>query len=81
MKQETEPTAREIRIALTLSALGRNADANQALEVFVEEYYGASALAIADDYAWRGDADRAFTWLDTTYQQRDAYLAEEAYRQ
>jgi adenylate cyclase len=61
---------------LALSALGRHSESEQALVLFIEEYKESAAFSIADAYAWRGDADQAFMWLDTAYEQRDRYLAD-----
>ncbi len=33
------------------------------------------AFQVAEVYAFRGDADRAFEWLERAYAQRDAGLA------
>ena len=33
-------------------------------------------MQIADIYAWRGEADNAFIWLNTAYEQRDGGLME-----
>lgn len=76
MQQETEPPTRELGIVLTLSVLGRSAEADQALAFYVEEYNESAASAIAAVYAWRGDADQAFMWFDTAYEQRDSTLAQ-----
>jgi TolB-like protein/Flp pilus assembly protein TadD len=76
MKRETDPPSRELGAVMALSALGRMAEADQALAVFVEEYKESNAFYIALAYAWRGDADQAFVWLDRAYEQRDSLLAE-----
>ena len=33
-----------------------------------------SALAIADVYAYRGDKDKAFVWLETAFRQKDSNM-------
>lgn len=76
MKQETDPVTREFGTVLALSALGRKAEADHALAIFIEEHNESAASAIAEAYAWRGDADQAFMWFDTAYEQRDPNLAE-----
>jgi hypothetical protein len=37
------------------------------------------AFAIAKTYAWAGDPDKAFDWLDIAYAQKDAYMAQLIY--
>ncbi|MGH8496877.1 MAG: protein kinase domain-containing protein [Gammaproteobacteria bacterium] len=76
MHRETDPVTREIGTALALTALGRKAEADQVLAAYIEEHNESAALDIAVVYAWRGDTDQAFMWLDTAYEQRDVYLAE-----
>jgi tetratricopeptide (TPR) repeat protein len=76
MQRETDPARREMGVLIALFSLGRKAEADQALAAFIEEHNKSRAFAIARAYAWRDDADRAFKWLDTAYEQRDAYLAQ-----
>ncbi len=38
----------------------------------VSTYKATAALQIAEVYAFRGEADAAFVWLDRAYVQRDA---------
>jgi TolB-like protein/Tfp pilus assembly protein PilF len=74
MEQETEPRERDFGTALALSALGHRAEADRALAAFIEEHGETSAYSIAAIYAWRGDTDMAFLWLDKAYEQRDSFL-------
>jgi serine/threonine-protein kinase len=37
------------------------------------------AYQVGDVYAWRGEKDRAFEWLERAYQQRDSGLNGIAY--
>ena len=76
MKLEIDPILQDYGIGLALSALGRNAEADQALAAFIEEYKESAAYLIAEAYAYRGDTDQAFMWLDTAYKQRDSSLPE-----
>ncbi len=71
---ETEPIFRKFGILMALFSLERTAEAEQALGVFVEEHKESAAYGIALAYAWRGDVDQAFRWLDTAYEQRDGSL-------
>lgn len=76
MELEVDPYLRDHGIVLALPALGRNSEADQRLAAFIDEYGEWAAMQIAEIYAWRGEADSAFTWLDTAYRQRDGGLAE-----
>jgi TolB-like protein/Flp pilus assembly protein TadD len=75
MKLEVDPLARDLGLILGLSALGREAEAEQALEIFSEKYKDSAAFSIAQAHAWRGNADEAFLWLDTAFEQRTSELA------
>ena len=44
----------------------------QALDTLKTKYTAGSAFQIAAVYAWRGEEDRAFEWLDRAYDQHDA---------
>jgi TolB-like protein/lipoprotein NlpI len=45
-------------------ALGRSAASQAALEALIAKYGHTSAFYIAEVYAWRGDKDAAFRWLE-----------------
>ncbi len=79
MERETEPTVREFGSVLALFSLGRTAEADRALAVLIESHGDSWATAVAEVYAWRDDADQAFRWLETAYEQRDGYLAQVAF--
>ena len=71
---ETLQGLREVGTALALDALGRHAEATQAMALTEPVWGNAMAYQIAYFYAGRGDADRAFVWLDRAYRQRDGGL-------
>jgi TolB-like protein len=48
----------------------------QALEELIAKNAGDSAYQIADVYAWRGEKDQAFLWLNRAYAQRDGGLTQ-----
>ncbi len=57
--------------ALVYYALGRRSDADSALAQFIAQYQEFAAIQIAEIYAFRGETDRAFEWLDRAYARRD----------
>lgn len=59
--------------ALTLAyyALGRKAESDAALTALIAKYEKESAWNIAYDYAFRGEADKCFEWLDKAIEYRD----------
>ena len=52
-------------------SLGHLAAADSTLSELIRDFSKTLAYQIAEVYAWRGDADRAFEWLDTAYRQHD----------
>jgi TolB-like protein/Tfp pilus assembly protein PilF len=62
-------------IALALSATDRTDEANQALADFIEQHPDGP-FQTAELYAYRGEIDQAFEWLEIAYDQRDSGLHE-----
>ena len=58
-------------LPLAYYALGQNDASDALLKKLIEKYAGVSAYQIAEAYAFRGDKEMAFTWLDRAYRQRD----------
>jgi tetratricopeptide (TPR) repeat protein len=61
--------------AMALHDLGRTAETESVLEELIARYGHQGAYQIAVAYAWFGEPDRAFEWLDRAYAQRDSGLA------
>jgi TolB-like protein len=74
MQQETPDGGRDAGLAIIFNAMGRKADSDAALERFMKQRAGDRAYRIAQIYAYRGDADAAFVWLDRAFDQRDVDL-------
>ena len=56
--------------------MGNRAAADQLLNDLIAAYQDDWAYQIAQNYAWRNDADKAFYWLNRAYVQHDGGLAE-----
>ena len=56
-------------------ALRRTQDADAALKQVLDKYHDAPYW-IATIYAYRGEADAAFAWLERAYRQRDNGVLE-----
>jgi TolB-like protein/Tfp pilus assembly protein PilF len=63
LMQAEGPGLRENGVALVSYAMGRKAESAIALERMIETDSGW-ASGIAENYAYRGDIDKAFSWLD-----------------
>jgi TolB-like protein/Tfp pilus assembly protein PilF len=62
------------RQAAALHDLGRTAEAHRLLGELIARYGHHGAFQIAEAYAWCGQPDKAFEWLDRAYVQRDGGL-------
>ena len=76
IEQEPSPLWRMYGLALAYHALGRKKEADAALAEFIAKYQADGAFQVAEIYAFRGEADRAFEWLERAYAQRDGGLTE-----
>ncbi len=74
MQQERTDSARYVGLAMVYHALGHQAESDAALAQVVHEYAQDDAWEIADAYAYRGELDQAFAWLDRAYSQKDTGL-------
>jgi len=74
-ERETDEPFRLLGIALAQLALGHPAESDAALDELAREHGDVAAYQIAQLHAMRGDAERAFEWLERAYRQRDAGLA------
>jgi serine/threonine-protein kinase len=63
----SEERLRLFGVALAEHTLGHAKESQQALDQLIAE--GAPAYAVAEIYAWRGEKDKAFEWLDRAYQR------------
>jgi hypothetical protein len=70
------PGWRQQGIALVEHSLGHAQQAQQALEQLIASTAQFAAYQIAEVYAWRGQNDLAFQWLERAYTQRDGGLTE-----
>ena len=65
--------------AMAHHALGQTAESDAALAELIEKYEQGMAYNIAYVLAFRGEADRAFEWLDKAVEYGDSGLGEIAY--
>jgi len=65
--------------AMIEHAQGHERESQQALKELIAKHAKDMAYQVGDVYAWLGDKDKAFDWLDRAYQQRDSGLNGVAY--
>ena len=63
-------------VAMAQHALGRRAESEATLKQLIDACAEDGALQIAETFAYCGDADRAFEWLERAYLQRDSGLPQ-----
>jgi hypothetical protein len=56
--------------------LGHARESQQALEQLTAQHATEAAFQIAEIYAWRGEKNKAFDWLERAYRQRDGGLSD-----
>jgi len=69
--QETDADWRAYAIALAQQARGDGVAADAALDALIAGHSDDMSFQIATVYAFRGDADKTFVWLDRAYEKRD----------
>jgi tetratricopeptide (TPR) repeat protein len=60
--------------ALAYHALGREQDSSAALAALIATDDTHAAYQIAQVYAYRGESEKSFAWLERAYKQRDTGL-------
>lgn len=61
-------------MAMAQHDAGRREQSNASLDALIAKFANTGAYQIAQVYAWQGDRDSAFAWLDRANAQRDAGL-------
>jgi len=70
-KREVNEVFRQLALSIVHHARGETTESDAALAVILEKYQDVSSYQIAEAYAFRNDADKAFQWLERTYADRD----------
>jgi TolB-like protein len=76
IEHESSQVWRAIGLPMVYHALGRKGDSDAALATLIGKYEKDTAYNIAYVYAFRGEADKAFAWLDKAVAYHDPGLSE-----
>jgi serine/threonine protein kinase/tetratricopeptide (TPR) repeat protein len=76
MEREVDPVWRQFGISLVYYALGRKKDADSILAEFISQHAETMTYQIAQIFAYRGEIDRAFGWLERAYKLRDSGMMD-----
>jgi tetratricopeptide (TPR) repeat protein len=71
MENETGEWQKLTGEPLAYYTLGRLEESDGALKKLIATYQNDCAFQIGEVYAYRGETDKAFEWLDRAYRQRD----------
>ncbi|HEY4490525.1 MAG TPA: tetratricopeptide repeat protein, partial [Acidobacteriota bacterium] len=71
LNQESDSMSRLYGLALAYHALGKKMESDSALADLIHGYQKEVAFQIAEVYAYRGETEKAFEWLDRAYELRD----------
>jgi TolB-like protein/Flp pilus assembly protein TadD len=76
IEQEKSEAWRLIGLPMAYHALGDKTESDAALATLIAKFEKEAPYNIAYVYAFRGDADKAFEWLDKAVQYQDGGLSE-----
>jgi TolB-like protein/predicted Ser/Thr protein kinase/lipoprotein NlpI len=71
IEKDTSEDDRMIGLAMAYPALGRKADSDNALAALIAKHEQDDSLDIAIVYAFRGEVDQAFAWLDKALEHHE----------
>ena len=74
MQEENLEVFRSLGMALAYYAAGEKKEADEALKYFAEKFRYEWNYLAAELYAYRGENDQAFIWLENAYKNRDGWL-------
>ena len=75
-QQVKQPELRLDGIAISEHTLGHANESQAALDELIKSLPNESAAQIAEVYAWRGEKDQVFDWLNRAYAQRDGGISD-----
>ncbi len=76
IEKEQDPFWKIQGLAIVDYTLGRKKEADAELTDLIKNYVNRGAYEIAEVYAYRGEKDNAFKWLEKSYNLRDSGLSE-----
>jgi len=74
-QKEADESWKLATLPLVYWALGRRGESDATLQQFESKYADVGAYNIAEIYAYRGQTDAAFSWLERAYRQRDSGMS------
>jgi TolB-like protein/Tfp pilus assembly protein PilF len=75
VSQRAGPVLSLVGIAMAEHSLGHAAESQAATDQLIAKYANDGPSQIAEVYAWRGESDKAFEWLERAHEVHDPGLA------
>lgn len=76
VQQEKSEKTRQMFLPIVLQAAGRKTEADEALKTLIAKFANDAAYYVSMSYAYRGERDLAFQWLERAFEQKDQYFRE-----
>jgi len=74
-KAESHDVFRNLAFAMIHHSLGHPAESDTALQTLIDGFGWTAAFQVAEAYAYRGEVEKAYEWLEAAYAQRDPGVA------
>ena len=75
---ESHDVFRYLAFAMIHHTLGHPEESESALQALIAGFGWTAAHQVAEAYAYRGEVDKAFEWLETAFTQRDPGVVHSA---
>lgn len=72
--QQEQMKGKDFGLTLAFTALGKQKEAKAALSRYLSEFQGTDMFLIAEIYAFLGEKNKAFEWLEKAYTGKDVRL-------
>ena len=72
--QQEQLKGKDFGLTLAYTALGQQKEARAALSRYISEFQGTDMFLIAEIYAFLGEKNKAFEWLEKAYSGKDVRL-------
>jgi TolB-like protein/Tfp pilus assembly protein PilF len=76
--EESHDVFRNLAYVMIQHTRGHHEESDKALQALIAEWGWTAAHQVAEAYAYRGEVDKAFEWLETAYVQRDPGVVHSA---
>lgn len=73
---DSEDRWQRVMSTIVLHSLGRHEEERQLRQNMIDDYSESWAFGIVLSYAWHGDADKSFEWLDIAIEQKDSFMTQ-----